>query len=184
MPVPFPQRLAHARVDLGGQLRRLEDAPLVFQLAVELERADIASGLAVAYPGLPIALYLPVGLFLAWRSVSSFGFATSGLLYVVGLVLWFFAYIALLRLTWRRWTAVRGSGTMAEHIHGAAALVLIGIGLTMIVDNPFIELARMAPLGVMVGLSLGLPSAKEAKALETAPAPLAVPVATGPALHT
>ena len=40
---------------------------------------------------------------------------------------------------------------MAEHIHGAAALVLIGIGLTMIVDNPFIELARMAPMGIMLG---------------------------------
>ena len=51
-------------------------------------------------------------------------------------MLWFFAYIALLRLTWRRWRAVRGTRTMAEHIHGAAALVLVGIGLTMIVDNP------------------------------------------------
>jgi len=96
---------------------------------------------------------------------------------IVGLVLWFFAYIALLRLTWRRWRAVRGTRTMAEHIHGAAALVLVGIGLTMIVDNPFIELARMAPMGILLGMSLGLPSAKEAQASETAPALVAVPAA-------
>jgi hypothetical protein len=66
---------------------------------------------------------------------------------------------------------------MAEHIHGAAALVLVGIGLTMIVDNPFIELARMAPMGIMLGMSLGLPSAKEAQASETAPALVTVPAA-------
>ena len=28
----------------------------------------------------------------------------------------------------------------------------------MIVDNPLIELARMGPLGILVGLSLGLPN--------------------------
>ncbi len=66
---------------------------------------------------------------------------------IVGLVLWLIAYFALLRLTWRRWGAMRGTRTIAEHIHGAAVLVLIGIGLTMIVDNPLIELARMAPAG-------------------------------------
>jgi O-antigen ligase len=98
---------------------------------------------------------------------------------IVGLVLWFFAYFALLRLTWRRWGAVRGSRTIAEHIHGAAALVLIGIGLTMIVDNPLIELARMAPLGVMLGMSLGLPSAREAQASERLPALVAAPVGAG-----
>jgi O-antigen ligase len=77
---------------------------------------------------------------------------------IVGFVLWMTAFIALLRLTWRRWQAVRGSGLYAEHIHAAAFLVLVGIGLTMIVDNPFIELGRMGPLGILVGLSLGLPT--------------------------
>ena len=48
LPVPFPQRLAHARVDTGCQRRGLEDAPLGLQLAVELERADVATRLAVA----------------------------------------------------------------------------------------------------------------------------------------
>jgi hypothetical protein len=59
----------------------------------------------------------------------------------------------------------------AEHIHAAAFLVLTGIALTMIVDNPMIELARMAPLGVIVGMSLALPSPR-AEADEAAPAPI------------
>jgi O-antigen ligase len=76
---------------------------------------------------------------------------------IVGFVLWMTAYIALLRLTWKRWQEVRGTRVFAEQIHAAAFLVLVGVGLTMIVDNPIIELARMGPLGILVGLSLGLP---------------------------
>ena len=58
---------------------------------------------------------------------------------------------------WKRWQAVRGTRVYAEQIHAAAFLVLIGIGIAMIVDNPLIELARMGPLGILVGFSLGLP---------------------------
>src|SRR5262245_50990321 len=36
-PVALAHLLAHARVDLAGQFGRLEDAPSVLQLAVELE---------------------------------------------------------------------------------------------------------------------------------------------------
>jgi O-antigen ligase len=76
---------------------------------------------------------------------------------IVGFVLWMTAYLSLLRLTWRRWQEVRGTRVFEEQIHAAAFLVLVGIGLTMIVDNPLIELARMGPMGILVGLSLGLP---------------------------
>jgi O-antigen ligase len=92
---------------------------------------------------------------------------------IVGFALWMAAWLSLLRLTWRRWQAVRGTRVFAEQIHAAAFLVLIGIGLTMIVDNPFIELGRMGPLGILVGLSLGLPAPQRAP--ETAlsqPAPI------------
>jgi O-antigen ligase len=91
---------------------------------------------------------------------------------IVGFVLWMTAYLALLRLTWRRWQAVRGTRVYAEQIHAAAFLVLIGIGLTMIVDNPLIELARMAPLGILVGLSLGLPYVERVFAPAPEPAPI------------
>ena len=93
---------------------------------------------------------------------------------LVGFALWMAAWLSLLRLTWKRWQAVRGTGVFAEQIHAAAFLVLIGIGLTMIVDNPFIELGRMGPLGILVGLSLGLPAPREAPApaaAEAAPVP-------------
>jgi O-antigen ligase len=91
---------------------------------------------------------------------------------IVGFVLWITAYLALLRLTWKRWQAVRGTRVFAEHIHAAAFLVLVGIALTMIVDNPMIELARMAPLGILVGMSLGLPSPVSAEEAGAAPAPI------------
>ncbi len=45
----------------------------------------------------------------------------------------------------------------------------------MIVDNPLIELARMGPLGILVGLSLGLPPLRR-------PAPGAVEPAVESAL--
>jgi O-antigen ligase len=91
---------------------------------------------------------------------------------IVGFVLWITAYLALLRLTWKRWQAVRGTRVWAEHIHAAAFLVLVGIALTMIVDNPMIELARMAPLGVLVGMSLALPTPAPAAEEGVAAAPI------------
>ena len=80
--------------------------------------------------------------------------------------------LALLRLTWKRWQAVRGTRVFAEHVHAAAFLVLVGIALTMIVDNPMIELARMAPLGILVGMSLALPSPAAVEQEPAAPAPI------------
>ena len=89
---------------------------------------------------------------------------------LVGFVLWMSAYLALLRLTWKRWQAVRGTRVYAEQIHAAAFLVLIGIGIAMIVDNPLIELARMGPLGILVGFSLGLPLIQRGSGQPTDPA--------------
>jgi O-antigen ligase len=89
---------------------------------------------------------------------------------LVGFVLWMSAYLALLRLTWKRWQAVRGTRVYAEQIHAAAFLVLIGIGIAMIVDNPLIELARMGPLGILVGFSLGLPLVQRGSDQPTEPA--------------
>jgi O-antigen ligase len=96
---------------------------------------------------------------------------------VIGFVLWITAYLALLRLTWRRWQEVRGTRVFAEQIHAAAFLVLVGIGLTMIVDNPLIELARMGPMGILVGLSMGLPLVRR-PAADPASAPAQVPALT------
>jgi O-antigen ligase len=83
---------------------------------------------------------------------------------VIGLVLWLAAFLALLRHSWRRWNEVRGTGTAAEHIHASAFLVLIGLALTMIVDNPLIEVTKMGPIAVILGLSLGLPAMRRTPA--------------------
>jgi O-antigen ligase len=77
---------------------------------------------------------------------------------LVGLALWLAVYLSLVRYSWRRWKEVRGSRTTAEHIHASAFLVLIGLALAMIVDNPLIEVSKMGPLAVIVGMSLGLPA--------------------------
>jgi O-antigen ligase len=98
---------------------------------------------------------------------------------LIGFVLWMTAYLSLLRLTWKRWQEVRGTRVYAEQIHAAAFLVLVGIGIAMLVDNPLIELARMGPLGIMVGLSLGLPNPRRGtgRPVEQPPAALPVPAA-------
>jgi O-antigen ligase len=83
---------------------------------------------------------------------------------LVGMALWLAAYLSLVRFTWRRWKQVRGSRSAAEHIHCAAFLALIGLALTMIVDNPLIEVSKMGPIAVIVGMSLGLPVLKRATA--------------------
>jgi O-antigen ligase len=100
---------------------------------------------------------------------------------IVGLLIWIIAYIGLLRMTWRRWRDVVHSRTPAEHVSCAAFLALVGISLTMMVDNPLIEIAKMAPLGAIVGLAAGMASARSvdgsfAANIETPAAMDAVPV--------
>jgi len=87
---------------------------------------------------------------------------------VIGLALWLIAYFVLGRFIYKAWRSVRGSGTTSERLHQAAFLALFGIALCMMVDNPLIEIIKMAPLGALVGLSLGA-------AARAAPAPAAPP---------
>jgi O-antigen ligase len=67
---------------------------------------------------------------------------------VVGLGLFLLAFLALLRATW-----IRGKRT-GDPIHWAALLALLGVGLSAITDNALVYPFVMAPLGVLVGLSL------------------------------
>jgi O-antigen ligase len=81
---------------------------------------------------------------------------------VVGLALWLIGFFIVLRLTWKAWQSVRNTHTPAERVHSAAFLALVGIALCMIVDNPLIEVVKMGPLGLLVGLSLGIAAATAA----------------------
>jgi O-antigen ligase len=70
---------------------------------------------------------------------------------VVGLSLWIIAYVALLVGIWHR-----SNGDDPPEIRAisrSASLGLIGLGLSMITDNPIDYLFVLAPIGVLVGMS-------------------------------
>ena len=71
---------------------------------------------------------------------------------VVGLALFLVGLLALLRGTW-----LRGRRT-GEPVHWAAFLGLLGVALSAITDNALVYPFVMAPLGVVVGLSLAHPA--------------------------
>ncbi|MGH3430023.1 MAG: O-antigen ligase family protein, partial [Terriglobales bacterium] len=74
---------------------------------------------------------------------------------VIGLGLWTWAYLALFRATSRAWRlAVSMGKRRAELFHLSATLALITLGLTMITDNVMIYLYIMAPIGILVGMSI------------------------------
>ena len=83
---------------------------------------------------------------------------------LLGACLWGIGYVSLLTRTWRSWhssaIATRGSQTVdssSEHrIHAAAFLALVGVAIAMVTDNAIVYTFVMCPLGVLVGLSLGL----------------------------
>jgi hypothetical protein len=50
----------------------------------------------------------------------------------------------------------------------------------MMVDNPLIEIAKMAPLGALVGLALGLAARRSAEETSAAALPEMAAMASGP----
>src|SRR6478735_3880468 len=77
-----------------------------------------------------------------------------------GLAIWVLTYILLIRLMWKRWRERLAMNTPTAQVCCAALLALSGIGLTMLVDNPLIEVVKMAPLGMLVGLAAGMATAE------------------------
>jgi len=92
---------------------------------------------------------------------------------VIGLAIWVLTYILLIRMMWKRWRERLALNTPAAQVCCAAFLALSGIGLTMLVDNPLIEVVKMAPLGMLVGLAAGMATAEaeEVAALPTTAEP-------------
>jgi O-antigen ligase len=86
------------------------------------------------------------------RLLVDFGF--------VGIVLWCVGYLTLMRLTWIAWRETLREQTIDSKIQAAAFLALVGIAVAMLVDNPLIEVGKMAPLGAIVGLALGTAAAR------------------------
>jgi O-antigen ligase len=77
---------------------------------------------------------------------------------VVGAVLWLVGAVVLFRETKRAWRAAVSRGSSSVGVHLAAVLGMTALGLAMITDNVVIYIFFMAPLGIFVGLSLGLGS--------------------------
>jgi O-antigen ligase len=74
----------------------------------------------------------------------------------LGLGLWLTGYIALLMRSWRYWIWADQHDRPAAHVHAAACLGLIGVALAMLTDNVVVYWFVMAPLGILVGASIGL----------------------------
>jgi O-antigen ligase len=77
---------------------------------------------------------------------------------IVGAGLWLIGGIALLRRTKRVWRAAVRTGSPYSGVHLAAVLGMVALALAMITDNAIIYVFFMAPLAMMVGLSLGVGS--------------------------
>jgi O-antigen ligase len=73
-----------------------------------------------------------------------------------GAACWLLGYGALLRMTWRAWLDSEERGDLAAgRLHLAAFLALAAIALVVLTDNAIVYIFVMAPLGVLVGASLG-----------------------------
>ncbi len=70
----------------------------------------------------------------------------------VALFLWILGYLGLLRRTHR---GARERTPLAR-CHLGAFLAMIGVSIEMFVDNPMIELGVMAPLALLIGISIAL----------------------------
>ena len=70
---------------------------------------------------------------------------------LIGLLLWIATVFVLLGGLYRA-SGVSGAGRW----QWGAYLALVGIALEMVVDNPVIEVDVMAPLGILIGIALGV----------------------------
>lgn len=80
---------------------------------------------------------------------------------IVGASLFLFGFFRLIILTRRRWAAADRVGDRASaRLHLAAFLALVATALSMVTDNSLAYVFQMAPLAVIVGMSLSHTSAR------------------------
>jgi O-antigen ligase len=75
---------------------------------------------------------------------------------VVGAGLWVVAFVVLVRRTRRKWWAAVRSRSQYRAYHLQAVLGMTALSLAMITDNVVVYAYFMAPLGILVGASLGV----------------------------
>lgn len=74
---------------------------------------------------------------------------------LIGLGLWLLGLLNLLRAIWRARKRADRAGDPVARFHWAVVLSLIVFCLSMVTDNSMAYIFMMAPLGILVGLSLG-----------------------------
>jgi O-antigen ligase len=74
---------------------------------------------------------------------------------IFGSILWVLGYFGILVKTLRNWLKADEIGSSIAQLHLSALLALLAIALAMLTDNVIVYIFTMAPLGILVGLSLG-----------------------------
>lgn len=78
----------------------------------------------------------------------------------VGLGLWLTSYIAILLQSWNNWAWAEQFDPMTAHVYEASVLSLLAVAFMMVTDNVVVYQFAMAPLGILVGASIGLGQAR------------------------
>ncbi len=74
---------------------------------------------------------------------------------LIGFGIFMTGYLGLLWRTWRAWLVAERNEDDTGQIHLAAFLALISVAIGMLTDNVIVYIFVMAPLGVLIGASLG-----------------------------
>ncbi|HEY9857838.1 MAG TPA: O-antigen ligase family protein [Stenomitos sp.] len=74
---------------------------------------------------------------------------------LIGLGAWILGQGSLLVATCRAWIRADRQGTRLAPLHLTAFLGQLGVAFGMVTDNPLVYIFLMAPLGIIVGASLG-----------------------------
>jgi O-antigen ligase len=108
-----------------------------------------------------------VGMILAKRVGPAFAHPHNDYLRIlhdfgfIGLTFWLLGYWQLIIKTWQNWQWADKNDQENAYIHLAAFLSLVAVALAMISDNVVVYIFAMAPLGILVGASLGITSRRK-----------------------
>ncbi len=78
----------------------------------------------------------------------------------VGLGFWLVGYVGIMVQTWRNWAWAEQYDRVSAHLHQATLLVMVAMAIVMITDNMVVYQFVMAPLGILIGASIGMAGAR------------------------
>ncbi len=78
----------------------------------------------------------------------------------IGLGLWLTSYGAILVQAWNNWSWAEKFDPVSAHVHEASVLGMLAVAFMMVTDNVVVYQFAMAPLGILVGASIGLGQAR------------------------